>query len=809
MFWNNVKVSFRVLKRNPFYSFISIAGLAIGLCACLTLVNYTLREKSYDSFHTDKDQIYRIESFFKRNGQVTDSWASSSFGYASAMKSEFPEVRDITRVNNYDCERIVRYKTNIYRESRAVLADSNFFSFFSYPLSVGDPKEVLRQPNSVVISESAARKYFHGDDPIGKIMTISTLKTKYDCAVTGVFKDFPKNSNLQLNLLVSYMSSSEWERESWYMHEAYTYVKLNSESDVVAVQKRFPALAEKYKTEPAFKEHQWEIELVPISNIHLNPAKTYELEAKASAGTINMLFIIAFVVLLISWINYINLFVSRAMERAGEIGVRKMAGANFRHILLQFIAESLMMNFISLVVFLALMLTIIPIASWFSLSDVFYGFWQNLYTWIIIGVIFLAGTILTGLMPAIVLKHLNAVEVLKNKLAFRSGLGNNLRKGLIVFQYFSSVVLIISTLTISKQISFMQSKDLGIAASGTIVFKTPPKIDGGDSSRMQSLVNGLKQINGVRYVTQSSAIPGKMVGYGMANRRAGDPERTNKMCEMFRVDYDFIPAYKMQLVKGRNFSKEFTTDQEDAVILTENAMQLFGFHNADEAINGAIHLEGHEERRFQVIGVVKDYHHLSLKEGFRPIVFMMYDPWKWINNHFVSVKVNQSTGMQLINSVKTRFTNIFPESSFDYFLLEDYFNKQYEQDIRYRKFVVVLTVLALIIVTLGIISMTAFMLVKRRKEIGIRKVNGAGTFHILKLLNSQFVKLVLFAVLAAIPAAWLTMQNWLQNFAFRTTVDGWIISSSVVIIFGVTTMTVSLLSYKTAVRKPVDALRSE
>jgi putative ABC transport system permease protein len=808
MFNYYLKIAARSLKKSPFYSFIAIAGLVIGLSACIILLNYAAKEKSYDSFHADKDKIYRVESYFTRNGQITDSWASSSFGYAAAMKSNIPEVQDITRVNNYDCERIVRYKENIYREPRVVTADSNFFQFFSYPLLQGDANEVLKQPNSIVISESAARRYFGQEQPIGKIMHISTLKTKYDCMVTGIFKDFPKNSHLQLDLMISYASTKKWERDYWYMHEAYTYIKTGA-SDAGTIERKFPAVAEPFKTLPALKEHQWCIHLIPLTDIHLNAHKPYEVEEKGSAGTVQMLLWIALAVLVISWINYINLFISRAMERAGEIGVRKMAGAGYGHIIKQFLTEALLINFIALMLFFLLMLAVIPAARALSLDDIFYGFWQNPNTWQICVLAFVFGTFITGIIPAFVLRTVNTALVLKNKLSFRSGLGNGLRKGLIVFQYFASVVLIICTLTIRKQVQFMQSQSLGIATEQTFVFKTPTKEDKDYDHKMQTLIDGLKQVHGVKQVTQSSAIPGRMVGYGMANRRVGDPDKINKMFETYRVDHEFLPAYQLQLIKGRNFSRSFATDSTEAVILTETAMQLFGFANADEAVNGYVHLEGHDDKRFRVIGVVKDYHQLSLKENFKPILFMMYNPWNWINNHYVSVKLDQSAAASFIGTARNAFTGFFPGSSFDYFFLDDYFNRQYLQDIQYQRMIGFFSWLALFIVVLGIVSMSGFMLLKRRKEIGVRKVMGAGTWQILGLLNVHFIRLLVLAFVVAVPAAWFIMYQWLQNFAYRTDLGLWIPVAAVFVALGVTVLTVSVLSFKAAVEKPVDALRVE
>lgn len=799
------RLAIRHLKRTPFYSIISIAGIGIGLCAYVLLVNYARHEKSFDDFHKDKDKIYRVEAFFERNGQITDAWASSSFGYGPAMKKEFPEVKDVVRVDNYDCERVVRYEGTVYREPRVVFADSNFFTFFSYPLTYGDPHSVLKEPNSVVISASAARKYFGNRNPIGKILHIGTIKSKFDCAVTGIFEDFPPNSTLHLDLIMSYMTSSPWERETWYMHEAYTYVKVDGEKQAKAIETKFPALAEKYKTEAAMKEHTWGVHLAALTDIHLNPVKPYEMETKGSASAVRMLFVIALVVLIISWVNYINIFISRALERAGEMGVRKMAGAGIPHIFLQFIIEALVVNLLSLLLFFAL----VVIAMSCIPEKAFVGSLNQPFIWQLTGYTFIAGTLITGGIPAVILKNLNLAQVLKNKMSFRSGLGNGLRNGLIVFQYMASIVLIISALTIRKQIRFMQSQDLGVAMDQTLVFKTPPKAGDGYEDKMLGLAERLSGISGVAYVTQSSAVPGKMAGYEMANRRVGDADNINKMFEMIRVDYNFLPAFGLQLIEGRNFSRAYVSDKDESVILTETAMRLFGFRSVSEALNGFVHLEGHENKRFRVIGVTRDYHQESLKEVYRPIVFMIYNPWKWIDNHYVSVKLHAAYSGHVVDLVRKEFRSYFPESSFDFFFLDDFYNRQYHQEIVYGRMVLYFCVLALFIVCLGLVGLSSFMLLKRKKEIGIRKVIGAGIMDILKMLNMHFMRLIFLAFCLAAPLAWLGMHVWLRDFAYRTTVGifEFIIAGGVTL--SITVLTVSCLSFKAASVKPVSSLRHD
>ncbi|MEP7108299.1 MAG: ABC transporter permease, partial [Ferruginibacter sp.] len=443
MIKNYFQTALRNLRKHWIFTLISVVGLAIGTGAFIILVNYADIENNYDSFQKDKDEIYRVESYFSKGGNVSDSWVTSSFGYGPAMKKEFPQVKSFLRIDNLDCEKMVRYKNNIYREPRVVLADSNFFSFFSYKLLIGDPKTVLQGPNSMVLSASAARKYFGNEDPIGKFMDVSTQQAEYHCAVTGIFEDFPSQSHLHLDLMISFSDAPLWLKDTWYVHEAYTYVKIGSKAAAVEVENKFPQLAEKYKTEPALRDKLWGVHLVPLTSIHLNAFKPYEREAKGSHKTISFIMIIAFIILVVGWINFINTLVSKAMERAGEMGVRKITGASECDILAQFIVESVLVNILALLLFFIFMLVFRPMFEAFYADSIFFDFWRRRLVWQLIGLTFISGIIITSIIPLLSLRRLNTAAVLKNKMAFQGGMGKTPRLALISFQYFAAMVLIV------------------------------------------------------------------------------------------------------------------------------------------------------------------------------------------------------------------------------------------------------------------------------------------------------------------------------------------------------------------------------
>ncbi len=808
MLKNYLKTALRNLKKSWSFTLVSIIGLTIGIGAFIILMNYADMENHFDAFQKDKDNVYRVEAFFAKNGAVSDSWVTSSFGYGPAMKKEFPEIKDYVRINNYDCERMVRYKNIIHREPRVVPVDSNFFSFFSYKLLTGDVETVLRNPNSVVLSASAAQKYFGNDDPIGKYLDITTQLSAYHCMVTGVFEDFPLQSHLHFDIMFSYSSLPQWQKETWYMHEAYTYVKVNSKADAASVEKKFPALAEKYKTEPALKEKLWGVNLVPLTSIHLNAFKPYEREAKGNRKTIGFIIIIACIILVVGWVNFINTLISKAMERAGEIGIRRIAGAGSRQIFVQFFVEAILVNISALLLFFIFLLVFMPLFQNFSAENIFYHFWQRAFVWQLIVFTFITSIVITSCIPWLILKRVNTALVLKNKQAFSGGFGRVPRLALIVFQYFAAMVLIVTTVTVRKQLDYMRTIDLGIGVEQTLVFKSPAKTDNYEA-KLQTLIQSIKGFSGVHAVTASSTIPGRSEPYIMSNMRDNDPLQATRLCDMLRVDWDFVPAYKLSILKGRNFSRSFLDDTAKSVILTENAMQLFGFKNVDDAVNNYVNLEGLGKRRFQVIAVVKDFHQLSLKEGFRPIVLLMYNPWNSVNLQFVSVKLYGASSGNIMAQTQQQFKTIFPDSSFDSFFLDDYFNAQYRDDVKYQAIITVFTWLALIIVCLGIFGLSTFMLIKRTKEIAIRKIIGAGVPQILQLLNVDFIKCILVAFVCAMPVAWYAMHAWLQNFTYRTTISWWVFLFSGVVTVAITLFTVSALAFKTAMANPADSLRIE
>ena len=805
MLLNHFSFAIRNFKSHLVINSLNIIGLATGLAAFLILAYYISHETSFDKFHRNSEIIYRVESNFLPIETKNDKLATASFGYGPAMRDEMPEVNEYCRINLYQHEKDVKYGNRIYRENFVTPVDSNFFTFFTFPLIDGNPHEVLNKPLTMVISESASKKYFSNENPIGKMMEIKTIDNSENYTVTGIFKDFPEASHFKSDFLLSYPYASDWLNHTWYMHEAYLYLKVNSEANKNSIIEKFPMMSEKYKTSAALRDKKWEIELTPITDIHLNEPKAYELEGKGSRKSVYYLSMIAVLLMIIAWVNYINISTTYALERKGEISVRKCNGATFREILRQFLSEATVVNLLALFVSFILILLFLPAVQNKLIGNNLSGIWTSPILWIGSLIALGIGILLTGYAPSLLLSQVDSASILRNNSSFKRG-NKKLREFLVIFQFITSIILIVGTLTVEKQISHMMGQDLGINIDQTLVFKTPTSTEG-YNEKLNALSLEVEKIPGVKGITTSSMIPGKAVGNLLSNGRVDKYTDQNKLCEMLRVDYNFVDLYGLEILEGRNF-EEGNEHDRDCLLLTETAANLFGFFDYKDAINKEILLEG-VDKKFQIAGIIKDYHHISVKENYRPIVLFMAQEHGWIRNNYFSVKVTGSSVKAAVTKINEQYAQIFPEASFEYFFLDNFFQNQYQSDEKFGKLFMVFTWLGIFIVGLGILGLSGFILLKRTKEIGVRKVNGASSFKIVLLLSTDIIKWNLFAFVIATPIAYLLMRTWLENFPVKTTLSWWIFVLAGAMALGIALLTVSWQSWRAASRNPVEALRYE
>jgi putative ABC transport system permease protein len=657
----------------------------------------------------------------------------------------------------------------------------------------------------MVIAESAAKKYFGGQDPVGKFMDVSTQSNNYHCQVTGVFKDLPANSTMQFNFLISWATSPPWLRDFWYMHESYTFVKLQPGTNIPALEAQFPGIAEQYKTGPALKDLKWAIHLVPLTDIHLNTAKQYEVETKGNRFSVNLLKIIAFVILIIACVNYINLATTKSIERAREVGIRKVSGAHSLQLVFQFLLESFIIN--SIAVILAVIL-VIPLISWLpaNIGSDAKGLVFNKDLFVTTSLVCIAGALLSGIYPAMVLVKLKPVTVLKGRFSF-SKKGILLRKGMVAFQFTASLLLIAGTLAVYRQIDYMGGQSIGTNINQTIVIKAPAGTDN-YAQKMQSLKADLQTIPGVTWVTASGAVPGKEVGKFLANRRFGASTAEERTYEMLKADHEFIKAYGLQLIAGRTFDKSRPADST-GIVLNESAVKQFGFASAQQAIGQKVWLETVTKQPNEIIGVIKDYHHRSLQQQYTPVILFMDPALDWIPADYVSVKVNSNDMRNQVARLKQSWNNFFPESSFDFFFLDEFYNRQYRQEIQFGRTIMIFSSLAIGIACMGLFGLTAYSTARRTKEIGVRKVLGASAQNIISLLTWDVVKLILLCSLIAIPLTGILVVQWLNGYAFKVPLTWWQFAIPVVILVLIALITTAWLTIKASLSNPVKAIKHQ
>ena len=670
----------------------------------------------------------------------------------------------------------------------------------------GNRETFLRESNTVIISESAAKKYFGSEDPIGKRLQISTFSNAFDCEVTGVFKDIPRNHTMQFDFLLSWQTSGRWMWDFWYLHESYTFVELKEGTDPDNLEDRFPAIAEKFKTRQTLKDHTWAIDFVPLKNVHLNPAKPYEIEAKGNRRAVRFLLLIAFVILIIAWVNYVNLSTAKALERAKEVGIRKVSGSYKSQLIIQFLSESALINIIAAVIGLI----IIFLASW--ILPAFIGetfsidFFGDPYFFVLYACIVIIGIFLSGVYPALVLSGFKPSIILKGRYETSKG-GTLLRQSLVVIQFAITIILVGSTFIVNEQISLMKNQNLGINIQQTLVLEAPT-INENYNTKINSFKNEVKSMVDVEAVTRSGSVPGKEVAKFLANRREYAPIEEQRLYEMQMIDFDYLEVYGLELAAGRVFDRNRPTDSI-ALILNQAAVGQFGFESDDAAINERIILEVTPDKRNHIIGVVKNYHQQSLQKDYTPIILFMDPDYSWIPITYYSIKINTNNLRKTITDIHKKWEIFFPESSFDYFFLDDFFNRQYLADQQYRSIFATFSILAIFIACMGLFGLTLFTTSNRSREIGIRKVLGASVKNIMSLLNTELVKLIVISSMIGLPVTFYLIGEWLDGYAFRIDLSLWMFMLPVLLILFLAILTTSYLTIKAAITNPTDSLKYE
>ncbi|MEP1033989.1 ABC transporter permease [Ekhidna sp.] len=802
MLRNYLVATIRNLSKHKFYSAINIFGLAVGMTAGFMILQHVYHEMTYDHFIEEKENIYRIQTNRYNDGELTTQWAGGAAGAGYHLNTDFPEVIDF--VNLTSSRAIISYDEKYFELAHPYYAGKNFFEFFSIPLMRGVDSTALDEPFTVVLSESLAGKIFGDEDPVGKVVKQNDSR---DFKVTGVFKDFPERSHMKFDLLYSFETfvvyTSEDARTEWNWDGFLNYVKLHPEANPVDLSEKFPSwIRDKVGEELDQYNAGIEFVLQPLTKIHLISNYRAEIKPTGDEKTTQFLLIIGLFVLFIAWINYINLTTARALSRAKEVGIRKVMGGFRRQLIGQFMFESCTINVLAFLTSTILILLLFPSFNEFVGRNTSYTWPDASFFWIGIAVVFIAGIALSGFYPAFVLSSFKPISVLKGKFS-NSTSGNLLRKGLVTFQFLASVVLITSTFVVYKQMNFLQSQDLGVNIDQNLVIKTPTfQNDSIRSLRDDFFRNKLDANPSVATLTASTAVPGRTPDWNAGGiRLISETDAESNQYRVLGGDDKFIDFYGLEIVAGRKFDRSYSTEESN-VLFSEKAVEILGFSDSREALNQKIFFWGDT---FNIVGVVKDYRQESPKQAFDALIFRYFPS----SSGYYSVNINTSNMRESLDAIQADWEAAFGNKIFDFFFLDDYYNEQYESEVKFGSIFGLFSMLAILVACLGLFGLASYVTSLRSKEVGVRKVLGASIQQLLKLLTWDFIKLVGISIIIAAPLSWWLMKNWLAGFENRIQLGVGVFLIPAITIIIIAISTVAFHTIKTAKLNPADTLHDE
>ncbi|MFY0592534.1 ABC transporter permease [Roseivirga sp.] len=821
MFSNYLKITLRALLKNKVYSFINISGLAIGIAGALLIFHYVSFETSYEKHIKDSDDMYRVSLELFMNGEFVYHSAENYPPVAESMVNDFPEVVEWAHAYNMGAKNniVITYEEGQsqpikLKHKKFLYASPTFLSMFDVDMVAGDAQTALTDPYTMVISESTAKKYFGNEPAIGKRLRLrDDDRNNENCVITGVFKDLPSSTHLKYDVLISTPTIyGRWDgaltryKTGWVRKDFYSYVKVRPNTDVTALSAKLPAMMDKYMPEMAERNAKHVLHMQPLNRIHLDSKLSDEAEQNGDAEPITFLSIIAIFIIVIAWVNYVNLATSRSLDRAREVGIRKVLGSLRGQLIRQFLFESVVVNFLAVALALGIVVLVLP--AFYQISGIPEGvvIWENQMLWAALGSVFLIGSIVSGFYPALVLSSFKPVSTLKGKFR-NSGSGVFLRKGLVVFQFATSAALIIGTLTVYKQMNYMQSADLGFDLEQTIVVERAAIADttpGGVMRQVNTFQEGLRANSNIKSVSTSGMVPGKKIRFKGDVRAYNQTSNEAHPMDLMGGDYGVIETLGMEMVAGRNFSRDFPSDADTAVIITRAAVSLLGYENPEDIINQTVVLENFGEAGI-VVGVVEDYNHESLRVKAAPSILLLDPQW----TEYFLIKVEANSIPQALTAIEAEWNQVYAANPFDYFFLDEFFNNQYKSEQQFQSMFSVFSVLAIIIGCLGLFGLSAFMAMQKTKEIGVRKVLGASVKSVFYMLSKEFIVLILIANVISWPIIYFTMDSWLQGFEYRTSVDPFLFAIALFVVLGVAVLTISYQTIKSARLNPVDSLRYE
>ncbi|HEX2535411.1 MAG TPA: ABC transporter permease [Chitinophagaceae bacterium] len=811
MFRNYLITAWRNLVKNRTFSLINILGLAIGLCCFVLIAVYVLDELNFDRFHKKAGRIYRVNSEVKFGG--TESFlpvASDAMG--ALLQKDYPQVEAFVRIYTFSGSKMIRKGAGFLQEHRIGYADSTFFDVFTFPVLAGDPATALDAPNSAVLSESAALKYFGTTEALGKVLETND-QGRTDYRVTAVMKDMPEQSHMQFDVLLS-MDNVQYGWGNVLSHNFFTYLLLREGTDAQSfapklneyIQRHVVPMAREVMQINSMEEfnragNKLEYTLQPLTDIHLRSHSTFELRPSGDMQYVYIFSAVAVFILLIACVNFMNLATARSANRAREVGVRKVLGTSRGNLIFQFLTESTLMALFSLILAAGLAALVLPYFN--ELSGKELDFADLLTGPVLAGLLLLPFVVglLAGSYPAFYLSGFRPIHVLKGKLQMGSR-RSLLRSTLVVFQFTTSIILIIGTIVIFRQLNYIQNKNLGFKKEQVLILDETYTL----GNNTEAFLNEIKRLPGVLSASYSGYLPvSNSSRNDMSYSKGATMSASNGFnMQTWTIGYDYLKTLGMELVAGRSFSPQYGTDSS-GIILNESAARLLGYTDPlNKQLYSVLEQETGSMRAYNVIGVVKNFHFESMKQNIAPLAFVLGDA-HWA----ASVRIQTTDVTGLLAAIEERWKKLAPGMPFHHRFMDEAFDEMYRSEVRMSQIAAVFSVLAILVACLGLFGLATYMAEQRTKEIGIRKVLGADVGTIVRMLSADFLKLVCIAALVAFPLAGWAMHTWLQDFAYRVSLGWWIFLAAGLLTSGIALLTVSFQAVRAALMNPVRSLRSE
>ncbi|HEY4289484.1 MAG TPA: ABC transporter permease [Puia sp.] len=828
MLRNYFLIALRNLRKNKVFSLINILGLAVGLCCCLLIAAYIRDETSYDKYPAEADNIYRVNLGVIGNSLA--SYPSVDIGVGPGMKAAYPEIKAYTRL-----ERLGgifgQYGVKQFKEDQLAFADSNFFGIFTLPFLDGDAHTALNRPNSVVVTKAFAEKYFGSEPAVGKALTIGDYGV---CRVTGVIDKIPDNASFHFDAFLS-MSTLHFKEQSWSNVGMYTWLVLDPKADAKKLEARFPQLVAKYAVPEIARDmgvpldeakkavNTFIFSLIRLRDVHLHSNTKYELEAGGDIHYVYIFGALALFILLLACANFTNLSTASSAGRSKEVGVRKVMGSLKGQLVAQFLTESVLLTLCAMLLAYGLAGAALSFFNQVAGKHISFTFFLQPVALLTTLVVTIVVGIIAGLYPAVFLSSYNTIKVLKGSATAGGGRKSLLRSGLVVFQFFVSIGLIVATLVVYRQLHFMQDRRLGYDKD-QVVYLQDTRLLGQNQEAFRSqllqdrrvvdatiswCVPGSGNMNGTEIYPKKDALGGAgstsgTDGHdgagGSGNAGGADANGKEIHSNIYNVDYDYVPTLGLKIVQGRNFTRGFPTDST-GVIINQAAVSDLGWDHTNP-IGRTIVRSGRKE--YKVIGVVADFHYLSVKEKIAPLMLLMGN-----NYGGMLVKVNTADIRGFIEDVKKKWEAFSPAGPFGYYFLDEKFEKLYTTERRTGRLFTAFTLIAILIAGLGLFGLAAYIVEQRTREIGIRKVLGASVSSLLLLVSREFLLLVGLAFLIAVPVTWWGMHQWLQDFAYRAPISWWIFPVAGAAALAIAIATISFQAVKAAISNPMKSLRTE